>query len=93
MNKVVCDARVMRLLLEDRLQDLPALALVGECLIRLGRGDGERQGMKYRSLGVFRKLPLQRPHFLLERLGVGVIVLAVLFVNLTQRIDISFFAR
>ena len=59
MNDVMRDAWMVRLLLENRLKNFAALALVGKCLVRLRRGDRQRQSVKNGRFTVARISTLQ----------------------------------
>ena len=90
MNEVVGESWMVRLLQEERLQNLSALSLVGESFVGLGSGNIQGERMKYRSFVVLRMGRLQRRHLLFKSLRVDRIILAVFAINLGQGLDIFF---
>ena len=93
MNDVVGDARVVRLLLENGLENFAALALVRESFVGLGRGDVERQRVKDRCFAVVGIAGLQRAEFLFKGAGMGRYVLVIFAIDFPERLDVSLLAR
>src|SRR6266496_1794838 len=89
MDDVMRHAGMVGLFGEDRLENLAALALVGQGLVRLGSCDVEAQRMENRRFRVLGISSLQCAHLLLERLGVGVLVLSIFLVNFRECINVG----
>ena len=92
MDEVVRHARVLRLLPEDRLENLSALPLIRKRLVHPRRGNFQRKRMKNRRLAVRGIRGGQLSHLPLETLLPRRFVPPVLRVNFPKRIDVSLLA-
>src|SRR5438270_11874139 len=93
MDKVVRYARVVWLLLEDRLEDLPAFPLVRKSLVGLGRSDIQSESMKDGCFAILGICGMHARHGLLESLFIRWLVSAVWFEDVVERVSVGFFTR